>query len=163
DGDFPKDNDFEFDGKSHLELPRQFAPSAAGQRWLRAEGQFQTQAENGVILSHGDDEEGYSVHIQDGKLTFSHRSAGKAAVAQSEETVNDGKPRTFYSFRHPNGGLMLKLDGKEVGTAKGDGAFLKEPAESIQVGADTAKPVGAYQSPNRFVGRIWNLEVTYKR
>jgi hypothetical protein len=57
--------------------------------------------------------------------------------------------------------MFLKVNKKLVGKAKTRALIQKEPADSIQIGADLGESVGAYRSPSLFEGTIENLVFKY--
>ena len=56
--------------------------------------------------------------------------------------------------------MLLKVNNKLVEKAKTE-VIQREPADSIQIGADLSQPVGNYNTPNHFTGIIENLTFKY--
>jgi len=154
-------NGWKFDGKSSLALDRSLSPDVAGKKWIRIVGAFEAESDNGVLAAQGGNRTGYTLYLQKGKLVFAQRAEGRRTEVSSPP-LSPGA-HTFDAFRHPDGGLTLKLDGREVGRAKGTGPFPSNPGDSMEIGADLIQPVGDYQSPNSFRGVIRDLKITYQK
>ena len=147
-----------FDGKNHFDLPRVGAPKMGGKRTIRIAGKFQTAAPNGVIWAHGGDRAGIAVYIKNNELSLAQTADWKRRVVASKP-LDDGE-HEFVAIRDEAGRLIVEVDGNRF-SLNPEPKFPTEPGDSIQIGADMIKPVGDYEVPNAFRGKIWDLAVKY--
>lgn len=149
---------FELDGKSWLDLPSFRAPKVAGGRSLQIKGDIRPSSRSGVILAHGDNQDGYSVYLDQGHLCFVTCANKIRTVVRSPEAITGSA--NFEANWNSAGAMFLKVNGKLVGKAEA-GIIQHEPGDSIQIGADLIQPVGDYNTPNYFSGIIENLTFKY--
>ena len=147
-----------FDGESWLNLPAYLAPKIAGGRGLQFDGTIDAKSKSGVIFAHGDRDNGYSIYLKDGKPTLAVCVNGQREIIESKEAFSS--PVKLEMRWNPNGELFFKVDNKLIGRAQVK-AIPNEPADTIQIGADTGQPIGEYSSPNRFKGSIKKLSFRY--
>ena len=147
-----------FNGKSWLELPAFRAPKIAGERSLQVKGTIHSVNPNGVIFAHGDDENGYSVYLEQSHLCFAARVDKKRTVIRSTEALAESAE--FEANWNPTGEMFLKVNGKLVGKDQ-PGNMPGEPADSVQVGADIGGAVGNYETPNPFTGTLEDFTFKY--
>lgn len=147
-----------FDGNNRFDLPRTGAPQMGGKRTIRISGKFQTSARNGVIWAHGGDRAGIALYMRNGELTLAQTADWKRRVVASKPLDDD--EHSFEAIRDEQGRLIVVVDGNRS-TLSAKLEFPTEPGDSIQIGADMTKPVGDYEVPNQFRGRIWELKVEY--
>ena len=149
-----------FDGADdYLDLPRAMAPGPA-RKPLTVMAWVRPTKPDGAILAHGGDRQGYALHLQGGKLAFS------AAVDWTRVTVTDAHklPEGWVHVAGRlarNGAITLFVNGKPVANGKAQGLLTTDPGDSLQVGADTIKPVGPYEAPNRFGGLIGEIKLIH--
>ena len=96
----------DFDGKSWLDLPMFRAPKVAGGRALQIKGTIQPEAQSGVVLAHGNNENGYSVYLQASRLCFAACVDNKRVVVQSTDAISGST--TFEANWSPRGEMFLK-------------------------------------------------------
>ena len=147
-----------FDGKSWLDLPAFRAPKIAHGRGLQINGTINAKSGDGVILAHGDQDNGYSLYLKEGKLMFATVVRGNRNIIESKEPLN--KSAEVEAKWNANGEVFFKVNNQLVGRTT-TAIMVKEPSDTIQVGADTGKPIGDYNVPNRFKGEILKLEFKY--
>lgn len=117
---------------------------------------------DGVLVAHGDETSGYSLHVQDGHVVHDLSVGGHHDVVRATRPLPDGpctvtfrleRGETFLG-RAPGRGT-ISVDGEECGSFETDGIFVVTISWSgLDVGRDRASPVGAYEAPNEFTGRI---------
>jgi arylsulfatase A-like enzyme len=155
-------DEWQFDGKSWLELPRYMAPKVSGEKSIRIKATISVKSKQGVILAHGGDSSGYSVYVKDGKLAFATCVGWKRTVIVAEDPLSTD-PVAIEAFLQTNGEMTLKVNKKLVAKGKAPSCLKKEPGDSVQIGADLIKPVGDYETNNPFQGSISNLTVQHSR
>lgn len=148
----------QFDGDSSLNLPSFQAPKVAGGRSLQIKGTVNPKEPNGVIFAHGDNQNGYSVYLEEGHLCFAACANTKRTVVRSPEKIEGSAE--FEANWNSKGEVFLKVSGKLVERAEA-GIIQEEPADSIQIGADMGEAVGDYKYPNHFSGVLENLTFKY--
>lgn len=113
---------------------------------------------NGVVFAHGDRENGFSVYLKDGQLALAICVKGKREIIQAEKSTQASVAVDVKW--NANGEVFLRVNQLLVGRTKSD-TISREPADTIQVGADTGQPIGDYVAPNRFKGTIKDLSFKY--
>ena len=114
----------------------------------------------GVLVAQGGTAHGYSLFVQNQKLCFAARYAGKLSVFTSEESVED--LHTVGVELAQNGKLTLRANGNAVGQSVFPGGLKQMPVDGLQVGSDKNGAVGPYQSPFPFDGTIAECVITVK-
>src|SRR5262249_23544610 len=137
-------------------LQRNQAPNIAG-RGFTITAKFDAKGANGVVVAHGGTARGYTLFLQDGKLTF--------LVRTSEQTTSVGTripvtaPHRAVASFDKNGTLALTLDAQAVGSAKAPGLIEVMPVDGLDVGSDSAGAVGPYSSDNQFQGSVESVQI----
>lgn len=148
-----------FDGKSRLDLPRTGAPNMGGKRTIRISGKFTYTNPNGVLFAHGGDRAGIALYLKNRELTLVQRTDWKQRSVSSKPLDDD--EHNFEAIRHDDGRMILVVDDIKFSTGPSPD-FPTQPGDSIQIGADTIKPVGEYDVPNQFNGHIRDLKIEYE-
>lgn len=151
---------FAFDGHGYLDVPRAEAPDVAG-RSLSLKARIRAEKPDGVILAQGGDRCGYSLYLKDAHLAFSVCNDWKRVTVKSPAPLPAGEHLVTAALM-PTGLLRLTVDGSEAGERKSPGLLDTTPGDSLQVGADTVKPVGDYGVDNVFKGTIRDLDLAAK-
>jgi putative membrane-bound dehydrogenase-like protein len=91
----------------------------------------------GIIIAHGDKQNGYATYVRDGKLIYEVNIDGKKSTLSSTEPL----PGKFnVKSKHlSDGRLLLLVDNKEVAFAKAKGLFSSSLKQGIRVGFDDQK------------------------
>jgi arylsulfatase A-like enzyme len=128
----------------------------------------------GVLLSQGSDEGGFSLYIKDGRLHYAYNYVAKAIYhVESREPVPEGRHRLRYEFevtgkpdlakgKGSPGSGQLYIDDRLVGQVD---MPLTTPIRmtmggGIVVGADPGAAVTPdYKPPFPFTGRIYKVDV----
>ena len=113
--------------------------------------------DDGVILAQGGVQNGYALHLQNGKLVFSVRQNGNSFVA----TAPDAAPAQF-SVRaqlQKDGAMTLEINGAPAATGKAPGLFKAQPTDALSIGADSITAVGDYKAPNALKGKVENVKI----
>jgi hypothetical protein len=133
------------------------APQVAGHS-LVITSEIEGAAANGVIVAQGASKHGYALYLQEGRLQFAVRVAGELTVIAAGEPLAPGQHRVEARLGG-NGELALLVDGKSVAAGKAPGPIAGQPAEPFSVGQDANSPVGEYEAPNNFSGKVRNVRV----
>ena len=153
-----------FDGKSWLDLPKQYAPQVSGAKWTRIKASVYlagSKLKNGVVLAHGGDKEGYALYLKDSVPHFATCTNWKRTVVAAKQEVPAGKSTELEVFWAKDGNIQLKVGGELVARGKSPGKLTVQPGDSVQIGADLIKPVGDYEVPNVFRGSISELSLNH--
>ena len=145
-----------FAGRGYLDLPRASAPTVSG-RAIEVSASIFAEKPNGVVYAHGGNRCGLSLYLADGRPVFATCVDWKRTVVTGPDPLAYGSVLTARLEKQ--GRITLAVDGRVVAQAQAPGLFKSEPGDSIQIGADTVKPVGEYQSPNYFTGVIDKLSL----
>ncbi|MFW6169562.1 MAG: LamG-like jellyroll fold domain-containing protein, partial [Planctomycetota bacterium] len=120
--------------------------------WVRAEG------DSGVIVARGGGILGYSLYLQDRKPRFSICADSKRNTAVATEKVSNDWVN-LAGVLSEDGELRIYMNGKQVGSGKAPSLIPKDPADSMQIGADENSSVGTYSTPLPFRGAIDEVRV----
>ncbi len=140
---------FELEAGEALGRPR--APRIAG-RPLTLTATLAEIAPAGVIVAQGGASVGFSLWMDDGKLTFTTRREGEPTSVATEPLDRDSG--TVQAVLKANGGVILRVDGKKVATGEMPGPLPKMPLDPLEVGRDGQTQVGPYDGPSPFQGQI---------
>jgi len=90
------------------------------------------QAFEGVLISHGDNKDGYAVYLKDGGLYFQVNQKGKQTIIHSVNSL----PKEFVvkASLLADGNMMLSINGQQVAQGKTGGLFDKIPSGVIRIG-----------------------------
>ncbi len=108
---------------------------------------------DGVLVSHGGSNSGYSLYLEDGYLAFACRNKGSLKLLRSNEPLPQG--RVVVSARlSKDGNTEVRLGQKvlaEGGSFPLIGIFPRDP---LEVGNDSLSLVSNYKRNTRFKGKI---------
>ncbi|MFW6061082.1 MAG: sulfatase-like hydrolase/transferase [Phycisphaeraceae bacterium] len=108
---------------------------------------------NGVLACFGGAQVGFSLHVRDGRPTFSVRSRRRLYSVSGDEPLPRGAWFHLAGVIGEDQRLRLYLNGEQVGEAEGS-ALLSHPRNGISVGTDTGSPVGDYDGAVQWTGLI---------
>ena len=140
------------------DLPKADAPQTSD-RSLTIEARLKSIG-NGVIVAQGGVTHGYTLYVEDGKPAFSMRHKGKMTTLTSDEALPKGAC-TIAVELHVAGDVVLIVNGKDAARAKSPGA-VTTPGDGLTVGQDGGDPVGPYQGPQEFQGKIEKVTIKLK-
>jgi spore germination protein YaaH len=137
-------------------LRRAQAPDIAG-RAFTITATFDAKAPQGVIVAQGGTSRGYTLFLQDGKLTFLVRTADQTTSVATREPVTGA--HTAVATFDKSGALSLTLDSQPALSAKAPGLIEVTPVDGLDVGSDTGGTVGPYSGENKFQGPIDSVKI----
>ena len=132
------------------------------------------QGDEGVLLSQGGNDAGYSLYVKDGKLHYVHNYVGRSCYhVASTEPVPEGRHQLRFEFEMTGApdiaqgkgapGLgQLYFDGKLVGQAEipVTTPLVLGLTGGIVCGADPGAPVTPdYEPPFRYTGTLYSATV----
>ena len=141
---------------------------------ITAEVEIEKGGSEGVLISQGGVEGGYSFYMKEGKLHYAHNYlASKRYHIETSEDVQEGRHRLRFEFEptgrpdiaHGKGSPgrgQIYVDGKLVGQADIPVTIPQNISlgGGITCGADPGSTVTPdYRSPNRFTGKILKVKV----
>jgi arylsulfatase A-like enzyme len=148
-------NKKKFDLKAGANLIKEDAPQTDGKS-LSIEAEL-SSAGDGVIVAQGGVVHGYTLYVKDGKPAFSMRHEGKMTTLTGLEAVPDDA--CTIAVQLPIAGeIVLTVDGKAAARAKSPGP-IATPGDGLTVGQDGGDPVGPYQGPQDFHGKIEKVTI----
>ncbi len=148
-------NKSRFELSSGAALAKEDAPQTGGKS-LSVEAQLGSVGE-GVIVAQGGVTHGYALYVNDGKPSFSTRHKGKLTTLTGQETL-PAAGCTIAVQVPITGEIVMSVDGKEVASVKSPGP-IATPADGLSVGRDGGDPVGPYQGPQDFQGKIAKVTI----
>ena len=115
-----------------------------------------SSATKGVILAQGGREQGYALHLIDGKPVFDVRINSKVTRLVAEH----GDQSTIRLEATLDRELMtLAVDAQAAISKPSPGLIPVQPKDALSIGLDELTSAGDYESPNRFEGIIISTEV----
>ena len=126
-------------------------------RSLEIEAEVQAANPQGVVMAHGGNQCGYSLHFVNGCPVFEVRLEGKSTEIRSSERVSG---RVHLSAKLDASLMSLSINGGEAITTASPGLITKEPLDTLDVGYDGRTSAGSYKGPNRFNGEVIHHALT---
>jgi len=140
-------------------MPDAAAPDVrARSHSISAEVLLPTASDGGVIVAHGDRTSGYSVRVADGHLVHHYVHGGGLCSTVSSSRIPVGRPvrlEVLVRREGPGGTVTLLVEDLAVGTGRIQSlARGRTGYTGVDVGCDRGLPVGTYDAPARFTGRL---------
>ena len=113
--------------------------------------------ETGVLVAQGGNQQGYALHLKDGKPVWSVRENGKLT-----EIIAPAAASGRFSLEarlNDTGAMTLAINQKIVAQGKASGRIPVQPKDELSTGEDTLSAVGNYAPPNRFKGKVENVTI----
>ncbi len=132
------------------------SPQIAG-RPLRISCEVETAATGGVILAQGGRENGYALHLKNGRPIFTVRIAGQPTAITAPEPIA-GKFALAATLRE-GGAMTLSVNGKTVATGSAPGLIPTQPKDPLSIGEDALTAVGDYPSPSALSGTVRHVVI----
>ncbi|WP_309707157.1 hypothetical protein [Armatimonas sp.] len=117
------------------------------------------EGRTGVILAQGGQQNGYALHLNDGKLIFSVRIAQKLTAITASEPLPPSRCRLEAQLAR-DGAMTLLVNDKLVATGKASGLIPTQPQDGLSIGRDEKTAVGEYAAPNPLAGSVLNVKVS---
>ena len=122
----------------------------------------------GVILAHGDQENGYALFMKDGKVHWVINQGGLTYSAVSTDRLVDsgvdlGDGIHLVAHLEENGEMSVVADGTTIAKGKAPSTFLEPLVGTVYSGEDAEDPdnVGEYEGSYPFVdGGIRNISLS---
>ncbi|MBM3790302.1 MAG: DUF4976 domain-containing protein [Acidobacteria bacterium] len=124
-----------------------YKPMTVG-AWCRPE------SGNGVMVSHGTGNFGYSLLLQDGRPRFALRAGQQLFEVAGKQRLRLRQWAHVAATIDARGRITLYVGGRRVDRLD-DGFFVSQwPRDVLSIGADLGARVGSYDSPMHFRGLI---------
>lgn len=125
-------------------------------RPLTITGHVRAEGSAGVIVAQGGREQGYAVHLFEGRLAFDVRRNGRVTRIASKTAV----PKEFdFLARLTHESMTLAAAGKTVAEGASPGLIPVQPKDSMNVGRDELSAAGDYSPPNPLQGTAEKIKV----
>lgn len=113
---------------------------------------------DGVIISVGDQVNGFSLYLKNGIPHFSVRADGKLTTVAGSEVAGTDRWVHLFGTIDAKGNITLVSNGWPVSTKPGR-PLADVPAEPMCVGADYGEPAGEYTGPQHWHGLIESVRL----
>ncbi|MGV3640089.1 MAG: PVC-type heme-binding CxxCH protein [Adhaeribacter sp.] len=138
------------------------APNVAGKQVTIRTSVFKPRdgQASGVILAHGDQQQGYGLYMDQGKVHLLVKQNGKASTISAP--LPEAQRFFVVGTISPNGKLALEIDGKTAAEGKAAaGGFQKALAGNLRVGFDgrNDRKFGPYKDDFNLNGNINNTYI----
>jgi arylsulfatase A-like enzyme len=145
--------------RCHVISQQKAAPLIAGKPLeIRCRIEFTPKQQNGVILAQGGNKNGLSLHLIEGKPSFSIRRNG-LLTSITCPTVLPAGVHALQAKLKVDGGLELLVDEASVAVGKAGGLIEKQPQDPLSIGQDIQSPVGDYPDPFPFSGKVTDVQI----
>ncbi len=135
---------------------------------ITAEVEIPQQGANGVLMADGSSAGGFSLYLKDGRPTYTYNYfRRRVTTIAAPNALPPGKAKITVDFRYDGGGVgkgatvTLLVNDKAVASeripATVRNAFSFE--DTLDIGEDSASPVGDYESPFPFTGTIRHIDL----
>ncbi|WP_057937245.1 PVC-type heme-binding CxxCH protein [Algoriphagus resistens] len=116
----------------------------------------------GVIVAHGNSQNGYTFYLEEGKLHWVVTQNGESSEAVTSESLPESYEVQATMAR--DGKMEILVDGKSVAAAKATAAFTGKLAPSVRAGRDFGgdRNVGSYKEEFSFEGNLRNVVLELK-
>jgi len=138
--------------KSGDVLSPQDSPKIAGKAFV-VSAEIDPEGADGVIVAQGATANGYSLYLKDGKPGFAVRIERALTTVTASQPLGKGHFKVA-AMLSKDGSIRLLVDGKETGSGRASGLIKTQPARGLRVGSGGDLPVGDYDGPNPFRGKI---------
>ena len=145
--------------KSGDVLSPQDSPKIAGKAF-EVSAEIDPEGADGVIVAQGATANGYSLYLKDGKPGFAVRTERTLTTVTASQPLGNGHFKVA-AMLSKDGAIRLLVDGKESGSGRAQGLILTQPARGLRVGSGGDLPVGDYDGPNPFRGKIERATVKF--
>lgn len=120
---------------------------------ITVEAWFTATNPGGAIVARGGPQEGFALTLEGGLPNFHVRSASTLSSVTGPKRLVGGWHHVVGVLTE-NKEMTLYVDGEAVASGKASGLLTKDPAQGLDIGADSSSPVGNYESPHGFTGVI---------
>ena len=117
----------------------------------------QSPRPDGVVIAQGGKAFGYALYFIDGRPAFAYRNRGTLTTLIAKEAVSD---RITLAASVDARAITLTVNGVKAAEVASPGLLEQQPAIGLSVGFDSIHPVGDYEVPNRFNGRVLEHKVS---
>ncbi|MCC9600522.1 PQQ-binding-like beta-propeller repeat protein [Stieleria sp. JC731] len=107
----------------------------------------------GVVIARGGPTEGFALSLKAGLPEFHVRVDKKLTTVTGSKRIVGGWHH-LVGVLEADGAVKLYVDGDLVSEGKAAGLLTTDPAQGMDVGADSLSAVGTYESPSQFGGVI---------
>lgn len=136
------------------------SPDVAG-RGFTVTATFDATGPEGVLAAQGGLAQGYTLFLQNGKLTFLVREDSKVTSIATTQAVTGA--HTAMARLGPDGAMSLTLDDHSAATGKAPGPLPRTPVEGLDIGSDRGARVGPYGAANTFPGTIQSVFIELEK
>ena len=136
--------------------PRKSISPKIANRPLGISAKVDSKKPNGVVLAQGGREHGYAIHFIDGLAAFDVRINGTVTRVLAKDKVS-GRLEILATLTKQH--QTLSINGIEVAKRISSGLIPVEPKDELSIGFDDLSAAGAYEAPNRFLGKVISTQV----
>ncbi len=115
--------------------------------------------QDGVLVAHGGQPDGYALFVRWGKLALAVRRNGKLTTVMAEAKLPPKRVPVSARF-HRSGKITLYVKGEEIASGQVEGALNAVPLGGLEVGLDSGSRVGDYPGENQFLGDLEDVVIT---
>jgi arylsulfatase len=114
------------------------------------------QSTTGVIVAQGGREQGYAVHLLNGRLAFDVRVDGEVTRIIGDASM----PESFrFQAELNEKEMVLSVDGRQLARGQSPGLIPVQPKDPRSIGRDELSAAGDYLSPNPLQGQVTEVSI----
>jgi len=135
-----------------VSLGKNNAPDIGG-REVMIEADIEHNGKDGIIYAQGGRLHGVAVYIKEGKPVVAIRRDGELHTVSAKEQLLAGSIKLCTRLER-SGAITIKANGRVVGQGNVTGPVSETPRDGMQIGSDQNDPVGEYEVPFAYPGKI---------
>jgi len=132
------------------------APRIAN-RALRITADVEPSGPEGVVVAQGAAGNGFALYLKEGRAAFAVRSRRTLTTITAGNRLPASRCR-IEAILAADGAMAIRVDDRVVAEGRAPGLIAAQPAFGLTVGRGNT-PVGGYQPPGLFAGRVENVTV----
>jgi arylsulfatase A-like enzyme len=141
------------------QLTRAASPLIAGRGFTVTAHLSAPATTDGVLISQGGAQHGWTLYLQQHALHFSVRRAGKIFTVRADPTAIASAKKLAATLA-PDGRVTLSADDRPIATGTVEGPVAQQPADPLLVGRDNGGTVADYSEPFAFTGPLTSVTLT---
>lgn len=116
----------------------------------------------GVLVSQGAHETGFSLYAEAGKLHLVKKNLPRnTSLSTGDQFAIPATPFTVIAEMDKVGNMSIAVGDQTVKSTGGEqGGFTRMPLHGLSAGLDDGKPVGPYDGQNPFKGKLGEIKVS---
>ena len=147
------------DGTSSIAVAHEDTTFAPSRKAFTVGLWCKTDNNDGVLISHGGQTNGYALYLKYGRPRFSIISGGMSFEVRSKEKIPVGEWIHLAGMLTQKAEVCLFVNGKLVDYEKRGDFIITRPNEGCTIGADLGTPAGSYENADVWKGGLRDIRI----